>query len=155
MWTTEGHAGRYIAGASPETVDVWVVPDTGHTGALDTHPDEWEQRVTTFLDDALDANRLTLHSHLIVTRDESAATLSLRTGLIASRLVSDEAPIVSSPGLLDVASHGCEANPSILVRAPLVSRRHRLGTMVPNWRGATARSSEPKRPEDDSASAER
>ena len=35
---SEGHASRYIAGASPETVDVWVVPDTGHTGALVTDP---------------------------------------------------------------------------------------------------------------------
>ena len=52
----ERHAARYIASASPETVDVWVVADTGHTGALDTHPDEWEQRVTTFLDDALDVD---------------------------------------------------------------------------------------------------
>jgi uncharacterized protein len=52
--TTEGHASRYIAGASPETVDVWVVADTGHTGALDSHPDEWAQRVTTFLDDSLE-----------------------------------------------------------------------------------------------------
>ena len=51
---SEGHASRYIADASPETVDVWVVPDAGHTGALDTQPDAWEQRVTTFLDDALD-----------------------------------------------------------------------------------------------------
>ena len=51
---TEIHAGRYIASASPETVDVWDVADTGHTGALDTHPDEWAQRVTTFLDDSLE-----------------------------------------------------------------------------------------------------
>ena len=52
----ERHAARYIASASPETVEVWVVPDTGHTGALDTHPAEWEQRVTAFLDDALDVD---------------------------------------------------------------------------------------------------
>jgi dienelactone hydrolase len=51
---SEGHAGRYIASASPSTVDMWIVPETGHTGGLDTHPDEWELRVTTFLDDALD-----------------------------------------------------------------------------------------------------
>jgi uncharacterized protein len=49
----EGHASRYIRAAAPETVNVWLVPDTGHTAALDTHPDEWEGRVTTFLDDAL------------------------------------------------------------------------------------------------------
>jgi pimeloyl-ACP methyl ester carboxylesterase len=53
----EGYASRFIAGASPETVDVWVVPNAGHTGALDTHPLEWRKRVTTFLDDALDANK--------------------------------------------------------------------------------------------------
>jgi hypothetical protein len=51
---TEVHSSRYIASASPETVEVWVVADTGHTGALDTHPDEWAQGVTAFLDEALD-----------------------------------------------------------------------------------------------------
>jgi pimeloyl-ACP methyl ester carboxylesterase len=54
--TSEGQAASYIASASPETVDVWVVPDSAHTGALDAHPDEWERRVTTFLDDALDVD---------------------------------------------------------------------------------------------------
>jgi uncharacterized protein len=49
----EGHASRYVQAASPDTVDVWVVADTGHTAGLDTHPAEWEARVTTFLDDAL------------------------------------------------------------------------------------------------------
>jgi dienelactone hydrolase len=50
---TEGDAGRYIRSASPGTVELWVVPDTGHTAGLDTHPDEWEQRVLAFLDTAL------------------------------------------------------------------------------------------------------
>jgi hypothetical protein len=49
----EGHASRFIQAASPGTVDVWEVADTGHTAALDTHPAEWEARVTTFLADAL------------------------------------------------------------------------------------------------------
>ena len=49
----EGHASRYIQAASPDTVDIWVVPETGHTAALDTHPEEWEARVASFLDDAL------------------------------------------------------------------------------------------------------
>jgi pimeloyl-ACP methyl ester carboxylesterase len=49
----EAHAGRYIQSASPGTVDLWVVPGTGHTAALDNHPSQWEQRVTTFLDNAL------------------------------------------------------------------------------------------------------
>ena len=54
----ERHAARYIASATPETVDIWVVPDTGHTAALDRIPTSGEQRVTTFLDDALDVNRV-------------------------------------------------------------------------------------------------
>ena len=49
----EGHASRYIQAASPDTVDIWVVPETGHTAALDTHPEEWEARVASFLDDTL------------------------------------------------------------------------------------------------------
>jgi pimeloyl-ACP methyl ester carboxylesterase len=54
---SEVHAGHYIAGASPQAVDVWVVPDAGHTGALDAHPLEWQQRVTAFLDHALEVDR--------------------------------------------------------------------------------------------------
>jgi uncharacterized protein len=46
----EGRAGRYIESASPETVDLWVAPNTGHTDALKTHPDEWEGRVVAFLE---------------------------------------------------------------------------------------------------------
>lgn len=46
---TEPLSGRYIQGGSPDTVELWVVPDTGHTAALDTHRAEWEQRVTAFL----------------------------------------------------------------------------------------------------------
>ena len=50
---SEAEAGSYIQAGAPETVELWVVPDTEHTAALDTNPEEWEQRVTTFLDDAL------------------------------------------------------------------------------------------------------
>ncbi|MEI8406506.1 MULTISPECIES: alpha/beta hydrolase [unclassified Kribbella] len=50
----EGNAGRYIKSASPGTVDLWIVPGTGHTDALRTHPREWEERVTTFLTTAFD-----------------------------------------------------------------------------------------------------
>ncbi len=49
----EPRAGRYIRSASPDTVELWVVQDTGHVRALKTHPDEWETRVVGFLDDAL------------------------------------------------------------------------------------------------------
>lgn len=51
--TDEGDAGHYIRSASAGTVELWIVPHTGHTGALNTHPREWEQRVTTFLATAL------------------------------------------------------------------------------------------------------
>jgi dienelactone hydrolase len=49
----EPKAGRYIQAGSPESVVLWIVPDTGHTAALDTHPVEWERRVTAFLAGAL------------------------------------------------------------------------------------------------------
>jgi pimeloyl-ACP methyl ester carboxylesterase len=49
----EAQAGEYIRDGSPETVELWVAPDTGHTEALDVHPQEWEARVVAFLDDAL------------------------------------------------------------------------------------------------------
>ncbi|MFG1813540.1 alpha/beta hydrolase [Kribbella sp. NPDC049174] len=56
----EGSAGRYIQSASTSSVDLWIVPGTGHTDALQTHPHEWEQRVTTFLATALhlEANKV-------------------------------------------------------------------------------------------------
>lgn len=57
--TDEGHAARHVRSASPGTVDVWVVPGAGHTGGLDTAPDEWERRVTAFLSGALGDDRTT------------------------------------------------------------------------------------------------
>jgi uncharacterized protein len=48
----EGPAARHIQRGNP-AVQVWEVPDTGHTRALYTHPDEWEQRVIGFLHAAL------------------------------------------------------------------------------------------------------
>ena len=50
---SEGHAGRDIAGASPDSVELWIVPGVGHTAGLDSHRDQWTQRVIVFLDDAL------------------------------------------------------------------------------------------------------
>jgi pimeloyl-ACP methyl ester carboxylesterase len=52
----EARADRFIQSASPDTVELWVVPDTGHVGALRTHPTEWEARVVDFLDGALAAD---------------------------------------------------------------------------------------------------
>lgn len=50
----EGHAARHIQRGNAG-VQVWKVPDTGHTRALFTHPDEWRQRVLGFLAAALPA----------------------------------------------------------------------------------------------------
>ena len=52
----EPKADRYIQGGSPGTVELWVVPDSGHTDALATHPEAWEARVTDFLDAALESS---------------------------------------------------------------------------------------------------
>lgn len=49
----EPDASRHIRAGAPDTVDVWVAPGTGHTAALDDHPDEWRARVVGFLDRAL------------------------------------------------------------------------------------------------------
>lgn len=50
---TETLAAQHIRRGSPDTVQIWLAPDTGHTRALATHPGEWEQRVTGFLSAAL------------------------------------------------------------------------------------------------------
>jgi dienelactone hydrolase len=49
----EANAARHIAAAAPARVEVWDVPDTGHTDALRTRPQEWEERVIAFIADAL------------------------------------------------------------------------------------------------------
>lgn len=49
----EGRAARYLERAAPETVELWVAPDSGHTDALGTDPEQWEARVVGFLDGAL------------------------------------------------------------------------------------------------------
>jgi len=49
----EVQQARSYRDASPGTVDLWELPDTAHTAALATHPDEWENRVTTFFDRTL------------------------------------------------------------------------------------------------------
>lgn len=49
----EAIADRYIRSGSPANVQLWVAPDAGHTAALPADPQEWEQRVSAFLDAAL------------------------------------------------------------------------------------------------------
>jgi pimeloyl-ACP methyl ester carboxylesterase len=53
----EARAGHFIQAGSPDTVQIWVARNAGHTDALDVHPHEWERRVTKFLEDALAAER--------------------------------------------------------------------------------------------------
>jgi dienelactone hydrolase len=53
MGNAEEDADRWIQAGSPATVELWVVPHTGHTAALRTQPEEWEARVIGFLDNAL------------------------------------------------------------------------------------------------------
>ena len=49
----EQKADEAIRAASPDNVELWVVPDAKHTGGLHTAPVEWTARVTEFLARAL------------------------------------------------------------------------------------------------------
>jgi hypothetical protein len=53
----EHHAARYIQAGSPGSVQIWDAPGAGHVGALNTHPAEWRERVTTFLGTAFRGTR--------------------------------------------------------------------------------------------------
>ena len=55
--TGETTANRRFQDAAPTSIELWEPPDTAHVAALRTHPAEWEERVTTFLDRALDMDR--------------------------------------------------------------------------------------------------
>ena len=46
-------AGAHIQAAAPDSVELWIVPDTGHTDGIKTHPAEWADRVIAFLDRSL------------------------------------------------------------------------------------------------------
>jgi uncharacterized protein len=48
--TDEGHVAETLGRAAPERVETWTVDAAGHTGGLDTDPEEWVRRVTGFLD---------------------------------------------------------------------------------------------------------
>ena len=50
----ESAAARWFRAPSPATVQVWVVPDAGHTQGLSTAPRAWEAHVIGFLDAALE-----------------------------------------------------------------------------------------------------
>jgi hypothetical protein len=39
--------------AADEPKTLWEIPEAGHTGGLETRPDEYEQRVVAFFDQAL------------------------------------------------------------------------------------------------------
>jgi pimeloyl-ACP methyl ester carboxylesterase len=45
---------RHLRSAGPDRVETWAAADAGHTEALDRSPDEWEERVISFLTRELD-----------------------------------------------------------------------------------------------------
>jgi uncharacterized protein len=49
----EEQAADFIRAGSPDSVTVWVVPGSGHVAGLRTDPEQWRDRVTGFLDEAL------------------------------------------------------------------------------------------------------
>lgn len=49
----EGSANRRFRDVAPARIELWDLPATAHVGALAERRDEWEQRVTSFLDRAL------------------------------------------------------------------------------------------------------
>lgn len=49
----EAYVARSLHAAAPGTVQTWDVPGAAHTGALRARPQDWERRVTAFLDAAL------------------------------------------------------------------------------------------------------
>jgi predicted acyl esterase len=49
----EVNAAEVLMSAGPDTVRTWTIADAGHTEGLATHPDEWEERVISFLDESL------------------------------------------------------------------------------------------------------
>jgi dienelactone hydrolase len=49
----EGHAASYIAAAAADRVQTWTVEGAGHTAGLGVAPDEWTDRVVTFLTEVL------------------------------------------------------------------------------------------------------
>jgi hypothetical protein len=51
---TEISANRAYRDAGGASTQLWELPDSGHTAGLRTHPTEYEQRTTEFLDQALE-----------------------------------------------------------------------------------------------------
>lgn len=49
----EPAAASHLRRGAPDRVEVWVADGAGHTGALDAHPQQWEERVIGFLDETL------------------------------------------------------------------------------------------------------
>ena len=49
----EAHSAAFVAAGAPDRVEVWTVPTARHVGGLEARPDEWSDRVTTFLAGAL------------------------------------------------------------------------------------------------------
>lgn len=53
----EAYAADHVAAGAPDRVEVWTVPGAAHVGGLSTAPEEWSDRVTTFLNAVLPEER--------------------------------------------------------------------------------------------------
>lgn len=51
--SNEAKLSRLYAERAPEAVTLWALPDTAHTAALRTHPEEYRRRVLGFFDNTL------------------------------------------------------------------------------------------------------
>jgi hypothetical protein len=49
----EVDAAQALERIRPDVVSTWTITDAGHIAGLETHPEEWEQRVIGFLDESL------------------------------------------------------------------------------------------------------
>ena len=54
---TEIDFNRLYHEAAQEPVELWELPDVAHTAAVRERPEEYEERVTGFLDEALGVRR--------------------------------------------------------------------------------------------------
>jgi pimeloyl-ACP methyl ester carboxylesterase len=51
--STEVDAAEVLTAVGPDIVTTWTIADAGHIAGLATHPEEWERRVISFLDESL------------------------------------------------------------------------------------------------------
>jgi len=116
-------AGRYIQSAAAGSVDLWISPGTGHTDALRTHPREWEQRITAFLEPAL--------------RAASGCPAGQANNRKQSKRGVQLGPIQSSPEVVDKPSHQMPRSQSPKVRCRRLGRFESVLKVASGRLGAT------------------